>query len=41
MKCLGQSDDKTTKMYIHTTEEVRKRDSHKFGSLMKNLLDVD
>ncbi|OEH53475.1 hypothetical protein AQ616_17415 [Oceanobacillus sp. E9] len=42
MKRLGHSDDKTTKnVYLHTTEEIRKRDSDKFGSLMKNLIDFD
>lgn len=42
MKRLGHSDDKTTKnIYLHTTEEIRKRDSEKFGSLMKNVLDFD
>ena len=40
MERLGHSDDKTTtNIYLHTTEEVRKRDSEKFGSLMNNLLD--
>ncbi|SET76819.1 Site-specific recombinase XerD [Oceanobacillus limi] len=42
MERLGHSDDKTTKnVYLHTTEEIRKRDSEKFGSLMKNVLDFD
>ncbi|MUK88520.1 tyrosine-type recombinase/integrase [Ornithinibacillus sp. L9] len=42
MERLGHSDDKTTKnVYLHKTEEIRKRDSEKFGSLMKNVLDFD
>ncbi len=42
MKRLGHSDDKTTvNVYLHTTEEIRKRDSEKFGSLMKNVLKFD
>ncbi|WP_241198938.1 site-specific integrase [Cytobacillus horneckiae] len=42
MNRLGHSDDKTTKnVYLHTTEEIQKRDSEKFGSLMKNVLHFD
>lgn len=42
MERLGHSDDDTTKkIYLHTTQAVRKRDSEKFGSLMKNVLKFD
>lgn len=42
MERLGHSDDNITKqIYLHTTDEVRKRDSEKFGNLMKNVLKFD
>lgn len=42
MERLGHSDDNVTKqIYLHTTDVVRKRDSDKFGKLMKNVLFFD
>nr|WP_280518664.1 tyrosine-type recombinase/integrase [Lederbergia wuyishanensis] len=42
MERLGHSDDDITKkVYLHTTEAVRKRDSEKFGNLMKSVLDFE
>ncbi len=42
MERLGHSDDEITrKVYLHTTEAVRKRDAEKFGNLMKGVLDFD
>lgn len=42
MKRLGHVDDKiTVNVYLRTTEEIRKRDSQKFGNLMNNFLNFD
>ncbi|RYG71660.1 integrase [Lentibacillus lipolyticus] len=39
MERLGHTDDKTTKdVYLHTTQAIRKRDSEKFGNLMKSVI---
>ncbi|RST57693.1 site-specific integrase [Siminovitchia terrae] len=42
MERLGHSDDDITKkVYLHTTEAVRKRDAEKFSNLMNGVLDFD
>ncbi len=42
MERLGHSDDDITKkVYLHTTETVRKRDAEKFGNLMRGVLDFE
>lgn len=39
MERLGHTDDKTTKsVYLHTTDAIRRRDSEKFGNLMRNVI---